>query len=236
VHEDVGIAVIRHDEAEALVGLEELHDASLARAALDRRSATRAAIAALTRATEAITAATAARTTVAATAEAIAATEPVTAAARAAITAAADAVAAAVTRAAEAITATAAARTTVATAAETVTAATRAAIAATAEAVAAAFTRAAETITATARAAVATAAEAVARRKRLFRHESRLRSSPTSFAETVAPSAPFGLVALAMVETSVEFVPVPTIVLRTAAPLSLPTIVRTPVFHVHITL
>ncbi|MCC4242901.1 hypothetical protein [Stappia indica] len=232
MHEDIGVAVVRHDEAEALVGLEELHDARLARSTLHRRSATRAAVAAFARAAEAIAAAetvttAAARATVAATAEAIAATEPVATAARSAITAAA-----------EPVTTAAAARTTVAAAAEAVTtAATRAAVATTAEAVAATFTRAAEAVAAAAGAAVTpVAAETVTRRKGLFRHESRLRSSPTGFAETVAPAAPFGLVALAMVETSVEFVPVPTIVLRTAAPLSLPTIVRTPVFHVHITL
>ncbi|WP_244273898.1 hypothetical protein [Stappia indica] len=232
MHEDIGIAVVRHDEAEALVGLEELHDARLARSTLHRRSATRAAVAAFARAAEAIAATAetvttaAARATVAATAEAIAAAEPVAAAARSAITAAA-----------EPVTTAAATRTTVAAAAEAVTTtATRAAVA-TAEAVAAAFTRAAEAITAAARATVTpVAAETVTRRKGLFRHESRLRGSPAGFAETVAPAAPFGLVALAMVETSVEFVPVPTIVLRTAAPLSLPTIVRTPVFHVHITL
>jgi hypothetical protein len=159
VHEHIRAAFSRGDEAEALLGIEELHDAVLTRAALDRSAVKPATTAAATfieptTRTEAVTiaaAATAAEATAAtATAEAIAATAAAeataaaaTAEAIAATAAAAEATTAAATAEAIAATAAAAEATTAATAAEAITAAataeaTTAATAAAAKATAAA--------------------------------------------------------------------------------------------------
>lgn len=104
VHEHIRAAFSRGDEAEALLGIEELHDAVLTRAALDRSAVKTAATAAATfieptTRTEPVPIATAAAeaTAATATAEAITATAAAAEATTAATAAAAKATAAAAT-------------------------------------------------------------------------------------------------------------------------------------------
>ena len=234
MHEDIGLAIVRHDEAEALVGLEELNRSRLARAALDRRARTPGATA------EPAFALAAAETVAAtlATAEAVAATIAAAETVATTVTAA-EAISAALA-AAEAVAATIATAETVAatiTAAEaiaaTVTAAEAvAATVSTAEAVAATIA-AAETVATT----VTTATETVATAETGVGNETGLiarSTGPAGLAKTLALAATLGLVALAVVGAAKLFL-VAAKSLRTTAPSALPTVVRTPVIHVQFT-
>jgi hypothetical protein len=241
MNEDVRIAIVRHDEAESLVRLEELHDASLTWAALDRRTSRSAALA-TTETVAAATAITTAETVTAAaaitTAETVATAAAITAAETVATAGAITAAEAAAT--ASAITTAEAAATTGAiTTAEATTAATAITAAETAAAAAETITAAAEAVATAAGAFTAAATKAVATAKTITGRETAglfARGTPARLAEAVPPPAALGLVALVVVVTTAEFFRIAAKVLRTTAPSALPTVVRTPVIHVKFTL